>query len=44
MVVRMLLLQMAQVDGPVELDVARLDLTVCLVLEPDLESLARIAS
>ena len=44
MVVRMLLLQMAQVDGPVELDVARLVLTVFLVLEPDLESLARIAS
>ena len=41
---RMLLLQMAQVDGPVELDVARFDLIVCLVLEPDLESLALIAS
>ncbi len=35
---------MALVDSPVELDVARLVLAVCLVLEPDLKSLASIAS
>ena len=44
MVVRMLLLQMAQVDSPVERDVARLVLTICLVIEPELERLARLAT